>query len=255
MKVLRQANAGAAAARNTGLRAAGGEYLAFLDGDDRWSEELLARLVDAIRCDPALDLVFPQWRYIDVDGHPIGNTSETKAHRYSIADLMIANPIHSATGVLVQRRSSEAAGSFDETLTACIDLDYWLRIADGRKDTIGTVPAVLADYRKRPGQITADWRRMEHNWTRVLEKMRAAGNGLSAAEWRKGRARNCLYWATIAYDSGDYGAARRLIAETWRRNPGFAASDRLAVIRTLACCASLLPTSLHHILRAKFDAR
>ena len=56
--VLRQANAGAAAARNAGLARARGDLLAFLDADDLWTPGRLVAQVAALDADPSLDAVF-----------------------------------------------------------------------------------------------------------------------------------------------------------------------------------------------------
>jgi len=239
MIVERQRNAGAATARNAGLRAGRGEYLLFADADDRLHPHLVEQLVEALRQDPTLDLVFPRWRYIDHKGEPLGMVSAAANTRFNAADLMQANPIHTATGVLVRASAAARAGWFDESLRACIDLDFWVRIAPGDR-RIGGIDAILADYRKRPGQITADWRRMEHHWTRVADKMRQQGFGLSAREWRKGRVHNCIYWATLAFDAGDHASARSLMSEAWSREPWTVATDRLGLIRTAACLAALI---------------
>ena len=81
---------------------------------------------------------------------------------------------------------------------------------------------------------------MKTNWERVLDKMAAAGHGLKPDEERRARARNEIYWATLAYQSADYRAARRLVADSWRRDRLWTSRDRLARIRTLAAVASLL---------------
>ncbi len=251
--LLRQANAGAAAARNAGVASATGDYIAFMDADDRWHPPLLTRLMATLDARPEVDLTFPLYRYVDAAGVPVGTESRADRDAYDLADLMIANPVHSATGVLVRRAALERAGPFDESLRANIDLDVWVRVAAGRPGNVAPTRAVLADYRRRDGQITGDWRRMERHWTLVTEKLARAGHALAPAAWSEGRARQCLYWATLAYQGGDHASARRLMAEAWRRAPRIMAADGHARIRTAACLASLMPRTLHDPVRRGFN--
>jgi glycosyltransferase involved in cell wall biosynthesis len=255
MTVLRQANAGAAAARNAGLARARGEYLCLLDADDRLAPDLVARTVGTLAADPALLLAAPLWRYVDEAGRPIGIVSDPGGLRHDAHGLVVRGPLHSATGVTVRAAAARRTGPFDTSLSGCIDLDWFVRLIAGHGAAAAVVPRPLADYRKRGGQITADWRRMEANWTRLLEKMEAAGHGLSARDLRRARARNLIYWASLAYQAGDYPAARRLTAESWALAPGAAARDPLARIRTLAALASLLPPPLHDRLRDRAGRR
>ena len=253
--LLRRGGGGAGAARNAGLGRASGGLVAFLDADDRWHLSLLERTVAALGADPGLVLAFPRLRYVDADGAPLGFESRPRARRFAPRDLMIDNPVHSATGVVVRRDAIEAAGGFDESLRSCIDLDCWVRLGAGREAPFGAVDAVLADYRKRPGQITGDWRRMEAGWRRVAEKLAAAGHPLSEPDLAAARTRRALYWSSIAYEAGDHAGARRLLAGIWRRDPGFALRSPLARIRTLAAAASLLPEPAHRWLRRRWNAR
>ncbi|WP_375263241.1 glycosyltransferase [Palleronia sp.] len=255
MIFIPQENAGAGAARNAGVAAATGDTLLFLDADDRLATDLVRRMITALDAAPDAEIAFPCWHYIDQDGRDFGHASPPANGSFSAVDIMIDNPLHSASGVTVRRAAAERAGGFDPTLAACIDLDFWVRAAPQGGKAILSVPEAIAFYRRRPGQITGNWRRMERGWTRVCEKLAEAGRPLNPEDWRRGRARQCLFWSHIAYQSGEYTAARLLMVECWRRDPRFAASDDLARIRSLSVVASLLPAPLHDRLRARFNAR
>ncbi len=251
MVVHSQPQGGAAAARNAGLERARGDFICFLDADDRLDADLVARLVATFDSDRALVLAAPLWRYVDTQGRPIGVISEPGGLRHDAHSLMVRGPLHSATGVMVRADAARATGPFDTTLSGCIDLDWFVRLMAGRGTAAAIVPEPLADYRKRSGQITADWARMEANWHRVLDKMSEAGEGLAPDDLRRAEARNLIYWATLAYQGGDYAAARRLVARSWRRDPRAALRDPMARVRTLAAMASLLPRPMHDALRRR----
>lgn len=240
---------GAGAARNAALDVARGETVVFLDADDRLRGDAVGRLSRALAEAPNLDMVFPFCRHIDESGRPTGVVSHTQRQRLAAQDLVDDNPIHSGSGVTVRRRRIEATGRFDTTLPGCIDMEFWVRLTLGRGETIGAVAEPLVDYRRRSGQITGDWRRMRRGWEAVLTTLDRAGHPLPARRRRRALARNLAVWATLAYQAGRYADARRLVAEMWRTDPAFAATDGHARIRSAACLTSLLPAPLHDRLR------
>lgn len=68
VRYLRQANAGPSAARNRGVEAATGEWIAFLDADDWYYPQRLARHAQMIQADPALDFLVGSFDYRCSDG-------------------------------------------------------------------------------------------------------------------------------------------------------------------------------------------
>lgn len=249
MVVLTQANRGAGAARNAGIAAAEGELILLADADDLCDPELLA--VGIGEMDGSTDLVVARCRYTDAAGSVTAEQGRLPA-RPTLFDLLCGMMINAP---LVRREAIRAIGGHDESLPGSIDLDLFVRLAIARPGALRALPQILSSYRRRPGQITADWRRMESTWTAIVDKTRAAGHGLSRRQYDIARGRHCVYWATVAYQSEDYAAARRLMSEAARRVPGFVVRDDLARIRALACLASLMPEPIHGRLRDAVNAR
>lgn len=253
MVVLSQPNAGAAAACSRALAAASGEHIAFCDADDIWRPRLLERLMARLTAEPDLDIVFPRYVYIDETGAPLGVESRAPASRYSADRFLIDNPIESATGALVRGAAARGAGAFDDALRGCVHLDWFLRIVMARPRNAGGVAELLVEYRRRSGQITSDWRRMRASWERVMAKRREMTPPLDPAVERKARAGQAVFWSTMAYQAGDYAAARRLIYEAWRAAPGRCLRDGHAAIRLAACLATHLPAPVHGALGRGFN--
>ena len=71
VRYLRQSNRGPAAARNAGIKAASGPYIAFLDSDDRWMPQKLERQIGLLRERPEVGLVFSTVRFVSRRGRPV----------------------------------------------------------------------------------------------------------------------------------------------------------------------------------------
>lgn len=131
VRYIYQNNRGLAAARNRGICASQGSYVAFLDDDDLWLPDKLENQVHLLETNDHVSAVHCDFRFVDTNGNILPIRYRRPASRGSIyEDLMFDNVITgSGSGVLVRRQCLTEVGLFDENLGACEDQDLWRRIA------------------------------------------------------------------------------------------------------------------------------
>jgi hypothetical protein len=167
LRVIRQANQGGTAARNTGIQAAQGDYLTFLDHDDLMLPSKLERQVSLLQAKQDLGAAHCRWSYIDPEGKPlskIGPLPEGDVYK----TLVLGCFLWSGAPV-VRRRWIEQVGGFDPAIWSS-DWDLWLRLA-AAGCRFGCVQQVLGAYRIMPDSTMADVERTERMDVRLLEKV------------------------------------------------------------------------------------
>lgn len=121
---------GGSAARNTGIKAAQGDYVAFLDDDDEWLPEKLSKQLHAIKAVSFTEPVvaYTGNEYVNPEGKVIRKLL-AKKEGWILQDLLYGNYVGSTSKILVSRASLLAVNGFDTTLRSCQDWDLWIRLA------------------------------------------------------------------------------------------------------------------------------
>ncbi|TAL16235.1 glycosyltransferase [bacterium] len=127
LRVIRQGNRGVSAARNTGVGQSRGEFLAFLDSDDLWTEEKLRLSRKALEEHPEAALVYTEeiWHRRGKWANPCSHHAKRSGWIFPhCIPLCIISP----SSAVIRREAFMKAGGFDESLPACEDYDLWLRL-------------------------------------------------------------------------------------------------------------------------------
>jgi glycosyltransferase involved in cell wall biosynthesis len=182
--VLRQTNAGQAAARNHGAREAHGELLAFLDHDDLWDPDKTACQVALLDRFPEALAVYCDHRAIDAQGNLLSSSGALHYPRSSgemLRAMLLSCCIVTPGLVLLRRRAFDSSGGFDESklMRGHEDHGLWLRLAT--QGSFIYSPDTLVSYRRHKQQATGQklWemtlsRAKLHNLMAIRDAVRAS---------------------------------------------------------------------------------
>jgi hypothetical protein len=170
IRYIEQENRGVSAARNTGIRAARGTFVAHLDPDDLWEPDYLAAQLAELERDPSIDVLYP-------DALIFGDAPEAgrrfmdwcQSEGEVTVESLFAERCHVMCSVTARRETLLRVGLFDEGLRCSEDFDLWLRVlkAGGR---ISYQRRSLARYRRRDASHTADAAWLSASLLGVLDK-------------------------------------------------------------------------------------
>lgn len=155
VRVIQQENQGQPRAKNAGVRAARGRYIAFCDADDYWLPNKLAVQLPLFEQNPKVGVVYSPVLMF----HPDGSLREQVGHRFchgNVLDEMFLRNIVPFGTAVVRRECFEQLGGFDESIPMGIDWDLWLRLAVHWEFDFASEPTYV--YRIWHGQMSKNWR-------------------------------------------------------------------------------------------------
>lgn len=151
LRLAQQANQGANAARNLGIREASGEVIAFLDSDDRWLPEKLEKQIALLNSEDEIGGVYCGLRNVDLLS---GKKDTPEPRTYPTGDLLQQLLVHDVTEAtscwIVRKKCFQQVGTFDTDLPARQDWDMWIRLSEKYK--IECVPEILVEMGNHLGE-------------------------------------------------------------------------------------------------------
>ncbi|MEM7702378.1 MAG: glycosyltransferase family A protein [Pseudomonadota bacterium] len=208
VRVVSQPNGGVSAARNFGAQLTKGRFLAFLDADDQWAADKLERHDALHKADATVNASFAGVEFCaDVQGAlEAGPTASTVPNAdLDISDVVVENPVCTASNFVISREFYEELGGFDETLRYAEDQEILaLLIAEG--GTLRGIDAPLVRYRLSEDGLSCDFQAMLDGWRSF------ASSWLSERALAQAEATYCRYLARRALRSGANMAVARSFA-------------------------------------------
>ncbi len=216
---------GLAATRNRALPHVRSEYVMFLDSDDVARPEAVQTLLSAAHCQGGEVVAAGGYEWISATGEPLSVFRFPAVRNFTVDEFLIADRLSSMALIST---SLFRHYPFDESLLACEDWDFWLRLAHAGAKLV-TVPRIVFGYRIRAASLGHKADLMYSNGRRVLERWLVHARDCEAV-------RDALHrWAfacgVLAFASGEPDAINRYTADLPELSPteGFHTSAAEAV--------------------------
>lgn len=223
IRYIYQTNAGLSAARNTGIREARFEFIAFLDADDAWEVTKLTRQMDVfVSMPPEFGVVATGRRNISGTGALLLDYKGERrgSHEVNLRDLLVRSRFVPSS-VVARRTCFDRSGGFDTTLRSSEDRDMWIRIAAHFRLYWLNEPLTL--YRRHDSSMSRHADRMKANTGRVLQSAWSRGDvpPHCLLFWAKVRSFHRFQCAWMYAEEGRHGRAIASIVESVLRYPFF----------------------------------
>ena len=214
-RTVRQANAGPAVARNTGVSASRGSFLVFLDADDHLLPPALEAGLHALAGDPDAGFAVGPREEMTYDGAPVPWTVAPPPSQTSLYEPLLGFDwyIIPPSSVMFRRSVVEAVGGFRDPWGAD-DLDFYLRAAWSFRARCYDTPAVTR-YRRYSASSSRDGERMLRSIRAVYARQAPLVSGNEALE--RAFARGLQQLTSIFQDCLVENVADRVRSGQWRR--------------------------------------
>lgn len=261
IRVIRQKNRGLSGARNTGIQAAKGLYVALLDADDFWAPEKLSRHVKHLNARPSVGVSYCPSLMVDEQGEPMGIGQFPKLHGVDAKTIFCRNPVGNGSAAVIRRQlllrmnlnqlDDERLMVFDESLRQSEDIELWTRIAVSTFWKFEGIPEPLTFYRINAGGLSANLQNQFASWSLAVEKNRQHNPGFFSQHYPLAKAYQLRYLARRAIQSSNRWAALCLVHQAIFSAPRMLIEEPGRSGLTYLCAVlSLLPKALYKRLEA-----
>ncbi len=224
--IIRQANGGVASARNAGIAASGGAFIAPIDADDLWHPDKTALQLSAMmgpdgKDDLSIGLVYCWYSIIDADDYVRIDDCRSTADGDVLEAMALRNIVGHGSGALMRREAVLQAGGYDASLRArngegCEDYKLYFQIAEHFRFAL--VRQSLVGYRETRQNMSSDPRKALRSRALCVPEFLSRHPDL-ASEFHDGKLRIMRFMLGRAVRTGKARDAAFLLWEMLRNDP------------------------------------
>ncbi len=227
VRCVREPNSGPAAARNAGIRSSNGDFLVFLDADDRLLPQGVQAGVQALDARPECAAAIGTYRRTTFDNRPIDTHEQPAVNERQYEQMMEDNWAGFPARAIYRRSLLEHVRGFDSEIDAAADFGFNLAVA--REFPIASHETMVAEHREHGRNLSADASVMLTETLAAMRKQRPylRGDGERKRAYRRGMRNWKRYWGDLlavqaarARREGRRGDALRGAAKLVRYRPG-----------------------------------
>lgn len=247
IKIIRQINMGLAAARNTGILNATGEFIALLDSDDAMMPDKIEQHVLHLQSNPHIGLSYAGSSLINEDNQPINIFQTPKLGLIQSQDIFCGKVILNGSVPVFRRKAlwdcrienQSRMGFFDESLRRSEDVEFWTRFSLSSGWITEGIPGHYTEYRITRQGLSADIEKQLASWEEVFLKIKLLSPDFIKQYGTLARAFELRYLARRAFQMKAGKLSFSLVTKSILTNPYIILKEPKKTITTLLGCGAL----------------
>lgn len=195
LHVIAQKNTGVSSARNRGVKASSGKYIAFLDADDKWLPNKLNQHALMMDENSKVGVSFAQVAYINSDKQRYGELSATFNEPIKVTDMLDVNPTISPSNWVARRSAFNHIDGFNTEMSHAEDQDFIIRLIANSEFTVESIHQYLTQYVTSESGLSADLNSMYRGWNYLVNSIQSSKFQLKQDDYSRLHSNYCWYLA------------------------------------------------------------